>query len=67
MENVLKLDEKQLYDYLCQIDLRKNGSAVEGLAWKMEQMMLGHPMAAKAYDKWVQEMIKRMNKFIINA
>lgn len=67
ISRVLKSNENQIYDYLCELDLRKNGRAVESILTKLNQMNLSHAAAPQFYGKWVENVQAEVNKFSLIA
>ena len=53
ISRVLKSTQAEIYDYLCELDLRKNGRPIENILKKMNEMNLGNAAAPKYYDQWV--------------
>ena len=52
ISRVLNLNDNKIYDYLCELDLRKNGREVESIFKKLN---LTHREAPRFYGEWAEK------------
>lgn len=57
------MNEIDTYEYLCELNLRQNGNAVEELLRKLMKMNLNHPAAPKHYENGVRQIEAGIRKF----
>jgi hypothetical protein len=51
ISRLLNSNDNEIYEYLCELDLRKNGREVESIFRKLN---LTHREAPRIYNKWVE-------------